>query len=64
MFLKKVKKSVGMSFFKSIYALLILPICVSSQSLVLAGGNLKDDNAIVYGKMIELAVILFNTRHF
>jgi len=46
----------------SICALLILPICVSSQSLVLAGGNLKDDNAIVYGKMVELAVKQWNTR--
>ena len=39
----------------SIFFLLILPYCVSSQSLVLAGGNLSDDNAIVYGKMVELA---------
>ena len=48
--------------FLSICALLILPIYVSSQSLVLAGGNLKDDNVIVYGKMVELAVKQFDTR--
>ncbi len=43
----------------SIFAITLLATLaglVASQSLVIIGGSLDDDNAIIYDKMVELAV--------
>ena len=37
--------------------LLVMPF-VASQSMVLIGGGLDAENDIVYGKIVELAVII------
>jgi hypothetical protein len=37
-------------------SLILWPALVSSQSLVLVGGALADDNAAIWNKVVELAV--------
>lgn len=36
---------------------LLIPALVNAQTMVLVGGELSDGNDIVYGKIVELAVI-------
>jgi hypothetical protein len=36
---------------------LFIPALVNAQTMVLVGGELSDGNDIVYGKIVELAVI-------
>ena len=36
---------------------LFIPALVNSQTMVLVGGELSDGNDIVYGKIVELAVL-------
>lgn len=40
----------------------LMPALIASQSLVLIGGGLSDNNAIVWEKVVELAVRISNNK--
>ena len=42
---------------------LILPTLAKAQSLILIGGNLKDDNAPIWNTMVEMAVRIDYSFH-
>ena len=48
----------------ALFLLFLLPVLVNSQSLVLIGGGLSDENAAVWNKVVELAVILKENSYY
>ncbi len=47
-----------------IFVAALMPALIASQSLVLIGGGLSDNNAIVWEKVVELAVRISNNKSY